>query len=427
MSQLKLDSPGRRKIKYCPCGKNNRDGKFTPFTGHDAFGHCHGCDITLFPPDGKDKIIDFSKSKKSEIKEKVLITIIPNDLIKINVLAPSHVNLIKWLDCESRRNRGEIPLTTDQAQNIIKRYRLRGSNVYRGGVAFIYIDMNSNVRQIKVMGYDAITGKRIKEPFPEIMQIGKKIMVEAGRKDVNIVPCFFGEHLLAGNKSDVYIFESEATAIYASVFFPKEICIATGGKNGCKWDKPEQFKVLKGRRVVLWPDIDAHEEWQLKAEVLKKAGVTLRVEDTIVKAAISQAQATGVSYEAYKALKFDLRDILIYKKPLNRCLDATQLLPLAEPGSAPVDADSDFPAIRETLTEINPNVKFDSKEYKAWFDSVNLPNHPINLTENLSIYDAAAFVTGRLNHINAFQGRPKQGNRILFIHQLQLLRDNLSS
>ena len=29
--ELKLDSINRRKVKYCPCGKSNADGKFVPF------------------------------------------------------------------------------------------------------------------------------------------------------------------------------------------------------------------------------------------------------------------------------------------------------------------------------------------------------------------------------------------------------------
>jgi len=31
----------RKKAKTCPCGRNNRDGKFSPFKGYEDKGYCH--------------------------------------------------------------------------------------------------------------------------------------------------------------------------------------------------------------------------------------------------------------------------------------------------------------------------------------------------------------------------------------------------
>jgi len=33
----------RKRVKQCPCGKSNKDGKFSPFVGYIDKGYCHGC------------------------------------------------------------------------------------------------------------------------------------------------------------------------------------------------------------------------------------------------------------------------------------------------------------------------------------------------------------------------------------------------
>ena len=33
----------RSRVKLCPCGKRNRDGKFCPFKGSNNEGYCHSC------------------------------------------------------------------------------------------------------------------------------------------------------------------------------------------------------------------------------------------------------------------------------------------------------------------------------------------------------------------------------------------------
>ena len=49
MEQLTLDNRARRSIKECPCGKQNKDGKFCPFKGYTDKGHCFSCGKTSFP------------------------------------------------------------------------------------------------------------------------------------------------------------------------------------------------------------------------------------------------------------------------------------------------------------------------------------------------------------------------------------------
>lgn len=76
--------------------------------------------------------------------------------------------------------------------------------------------------------------------------------------DFHLKQCFFGEHLLTGNRDPVAIVESEKIAIIASIFFPDAVWIATGGLNN---PREETTACLIGRRVLLFPDLGAEEKW----------------------------------------------------------------------------------------------------------------------------------------------------------------------
>ena len=45
---LQFDN-SRNRAKLCPCGRNNKDGKFAPFKGFEDKGHCHSCGNTFLP------------------------------------------------------------------------------------------------------------------------------------------------------------------------------------------------------------------------------------------------------------------------------------------------------------------------------------------------------------------------------------------
>src|SRR4051812_24586009 len=44
----------RTRVKMCPCGRSNRDGKFAPFKGYDDKGFCHSCGEIFFPDEKKE-------------------------------------------------------------------------------------------------------------------------------------------------------------------------------------------------------------------------------------------------------------------------------------------------------------------------------------------------------------------------------------
>ena len=58
------------------------------------------------------------------------------------------------------------------------------------------------------------------------------------------------------------IVEAEKTAIVASLFFPDVLFLATGGITNLR---KETCEPLKDRRVILFPDLGAEEDWRGKA------------------------------------------------------------------------------------------------------------------------------------------------------------------
>lgn len=136
----------------------------------------------------------------------------------------------------------------DIANDALKKYFVgRSRNDSGKACIFWRIDTSQNVRTGKIMCYNPETGKRNKEINPA--------WVHTQIQNFNYQLCFFGEHLLSGNRSKtIGIVESEKTAVIASIFLPDMVWIATGGNSGCKWREWSVFKVLKDRDVILFPD-----------------------------------------------------------------------------------------------------------------------------------------------------------------------------
>ena len=305
----------RRRVKYCPCGKKNDDGKFAPYKGYEDKGHCHSCGETFHLEKANSeewKISQYQSIMKPERNP----DLIPEQVfIKLRKEGDNHKNhFIEWMASSGRI---EYAFDSETIAKLIEKYLLA---TYRSNwILFPYIDFDGNIRDIKAMDYNPSTGKRIAvkngDESDRCYFLGKKILTDQGVSEPNLKLCFYGEQLLNGNDKDAMIFESEATATYAAVFYPDAVCIATGGKNGCKWTDKAVFNVLKGRNVILYPDIDAHEEWEKKAEILRFSGIDVSVAGVIKNHALRLSQQHQIDISEFIKQKFDLRDILKFKKP----------------------------------------------------------------------------------------------------------------
>ena len=205
-------------------------------------------------------------------------------------------NLVQWL-------LKQFDLVT--VQSLIANYHIGTSNHWKGASIFWQIDFSGKIRGGKVMLYDAKTGRRVKEPTNHITWIHSVM----GLSDFKLNQCLFGEHLLNQNPDKlVGVVESEKTCLIATTFFPDLIWLATGGLSQLS---AEKCKNLKGRRVVLFPDLGAFDKWLEKAEMLEKKvpGLVIKVSRLLEDRAHSEEKSKGLDLADY-LIRFDHRSFI---------------------------------------------------------------------------------------------------------------------
>ena len=198
---------------------------------------------------------------------------------------------------------------TEITGKLVSKYYIGTSKHWPGANIFWQIDITGTIRSGKIMLYSPTTGKRVKEPFNHIAWVHTALK----QPEFNLQQCFFGEHLLKGNTKPVAIAESEKTAIIASVYFPQFIWIAAGNLHGLNAEKCE---VLRGRQVVLYPDLSkpkpgnptAFEVWSAKAKELSNIA-RFYVNDLLEKKAGEGQRITGSDLADY-LIKFDYKKFI---------------------------------------------------------------------------------------------------------------------
>lgn len=180
------------------------------------------------------------------------------------------------------------------AREIASLYFLGASK--NGSTAFWRVDSQLRAREVKVIRY-RVDGHRDKASPPYFA--GKKIL---RNQEANLKQCFFGEHLLAlYPDSDIAIVESEKTALICSVYFPSTLWLATGGKTGVKWTEEAVCRIFKGKRVILFPDLGAFENWEKRAQLFYKVSgcASIKVSNLLEKVATSEDKAKGLDIADY--------------------------------------------------------------------------------------------------------------------------------
>lgn len=183
---------------------------------------------------------------------------------------------------------------------LIEEYRV---GVTRSGdVIFFQLDQLGRCRTGKVMKYNRETGHRIKdENMPGRITWVHSLMKRSGQlpKNWELTQCLFGEHLLLQYPGKpVALVESEKTALICAGLMPRYLWLATGGKS-CINDR---LLVLKGRKVIAFPDIDGFQEWTEKLAKYPDLGITV--------SPILQQNATAEDLENH----IDIADWLIRYK-----------------------------------------------------------------------------------------------------------------
>jgi hypothetical protein len=189
----------------------------------------------------------------------------------------------------------------DVASKLVSSYFIGTSKYWNGATVFWQIDVQRKVRTGKIMLYSPDTGKRVKEPCNHISWAHKALK----QPDFELKQCLYGEHLLNvdENKSkNIAIVESEKTAIIASAYLPQFIWLAVGSLTNLN---AEKCKVLQGRSITLFPDLNGFEKWSSKAKELSHIA-TFHVSDLLERKATESEKQQGFDLADY-LVKFDYK------------------------------------------------------------------------------------------------------------------------
>lgn len=216
-------------------------------------------------PDWRYQKVDWLEAKKTKAHTLPVATcFIPPDIVLRSVKPGRNSDFVDFL---------LTILDPVIVEDLVNDYQLGVTS--KKDVIFFQLDINGSCRTGKIMKYDPETGHRIKDDSCP----GRINWVHSLMKYPNGLPqnwqltqCLFGEHLLKQYpKKVVALVESEKTAVICAGLMPRFLWLATGGKSMIN----ERLLVLKGRRVVAFPDIDGYDEWQKKLADYPELAVTI--------------------------------------------------------------------------------------------------------------------------------------------------------
>lgn len=284
---------------------------------------------------------------------------IPVEVFKLSLKSHDQNNFVKFL----------IQLFgTEITGELISKYFIATSKHWSGANVFWQIDANGKIRTGKIMLYNAITGKRIKEPYNHIDWVHSVLKLS----EYNLQQCLFGEHLLQDKTKPVAIVESEKTAVIASTYLPQFIWCAAGSLTNLN---AEKCKVLTGRNVILFPDLNGFEKWKAKADELSHI-TKFNVSDLLERKATEAERKQGL----------DIADYLIklnYKDFISSDPTPTEKIKIKQPES--------------WVHDLN--------ELKKYFESITLPTEAVMLNQCTKIKNVAFLIQSHFAIIETAGGK----------------------
>ena len=270
----------------CPCGKSNKDGKFSPFLidgkPEPAFGHCHSCGENFFP-DSTNRETNFEEIFKPVLKKPTRY--IDAGLVKQTLKSYQQNNFALWLHTK-------YPTTADY---LLQYFSIGTTKA--GGTIFWYQDIEGRYRKPKRIFYKP-DGHRVKASEDDAKSKPSPIIFT---NQEGYEYCLFGEFQLKHypETAKIVMVESEKSAIIGHIHFPDFIWVATGGAVSLK---KERALVLKNRKVMIIPDMhQTGREGALKMQaILKEVGCRTRILE------IDKDREDGD----------DIADILVSKNPM---------------------------------------------------------------------------------------------------------------
>lgn len=348
-----------------------------------------------------------SRQPQQPPKKDQAFVFIPKELLQATQSRPMEQNTF----FQNLETKAPFPFDSADLMKVSKLYKtgtiIKG--YLKGSITFPFIDLANKVRAIQVKQFDqqnhttkttfihALLSnhyQQFKKPLPE--------WLKAYSQQEKKVTCFFGEHLLNEYpKNPIALVEAPKTCIYGTLYFgfPEEnqrnfLWLSTFNLSSLQ---KEKAAVLKGRTVVLFPDLSAtgkaFELWKDKAIQFEK-----EIQDTrFIVSDLLEMNAT--TEERNKG--FDMADFLIKQ-------DWKQF---REQGSSPK------PPIQERLKDQQqdpPNpfqigkpaipIKWNIAELENLFLSLPIPKNPIVLNKCETILDPERFISVSLSTLKANEG-----------------------
>jgi hypothetical protein len=208
-----------------------------------------------------------------------------------------------------------------EVEKVISSFRIGtvGKGERAGACTFPFIDVSGNIRTIQAKQFNEANHTTSTDFVHSILnryflKQGEALpgwLNDYSKNDLK-VSCLFGEHLL--NKyplNPVALVEAPKTAIIGSLYYglPETpgalLWIAVYNKSSLTVEK---CKALQGRKVVLFPDLNAYELWNTKAQELKAKlpGTRFVVSDLLEKNATDTERINGLDLADYLT-RFDYK------------------------------------------------------------------------------------------------------------------------
>ncbi|MBL7766986.1 MAG: hypothetical protein JNJ58_12870 [Chitinophagaceae bacterium] len=378
------------KTRYrCPCCQQ-RDKTFSLYidtvTGehlHPNVGRCNReskCGYHYTPKQYfKDNNISFDTPQLKAYKPPPIkplhkpVSFIPVKVFKASLKGYESNHFVKFLI-----NLFGVEIT----EQLVSRYFIATSKYWQGATVFWQIDTQGKVRTGKIMLYSPNTGKRIKMPYNHISWVHSALK----QPEFELKQCLFGEHLLIDKSKPVAIVESEKTAIIASVYLPQFIWVAVGSLTNLN---AERCSVLKGRNVILFPDLNGFDKWSSRAKALSNLA-RFAVSDLLERKATDAERKQGFDLADY-LINFNHKDFAIPEAKAIEPPPAVQPLLEVKPILYPEKVKSEY-----WDKEIS--------ELENYFAGLTLPTQPQSLNKYSKINDCKKFIESHLARVKAYNG-----------------------
>jgi hypothetical protein len=371
------------------------------------------------------------------------VTFIPVEVLKKTRQGWEHNMFLQNL-----LNRIPYPFNPSAIENIIVHYQLGTvlKGYMAGAVTFPFIDEMNNIRAIQVKQFDESNHTTTTTFLHSIIE---KNLIEANspipewlkqyHENELKVSCLFGAHLLPKYPCNpVALVEAPKSAIIATLYYglPEKpdrlLWLAVYNLSSLSLEK---CRVLKGRTVILFPDLSkegtAFQLWSEKAKTMEKQlpGIRFIVNNLLEQKASTKAKSKGYDLADY-LIQFD-HHTFANKNPEQLAIQnkAENEIPIPSVSSyheslthiiSPImHKENFFPEDPPDKKRSSPIESWDLDSLKSFFSSTQLPDPPIRLDLCTVIHDLPKFISGHLAVLNTYNGNPVFYTYLQRIHLLQ--------